>query len=263
MRCGRRASTPRASTRSCCSPRRRAGPASASPPTPTAPSAAPRRGPSGDSSAAGSPANRSPTSSGAADSATSSCARTRRVLIPRPETELLVEVAVELAPTRVLDVGTGSGAVALAIADELPASSVVAVDTSADAVAAATENASALGLRERIDFRHGTVAVAAAAGPFDLVVANLPYVPTGERSSLAPEITRYEPDAALFAGADGLDVDPRAARGPCAGRSRPAGGRRRARDRRSVRPPPFAISSAERASVGSRRAGTSPGSNGS
>ena len=130
----------------------------------------------------------------------------RRVLIPRPETELLVEVAVELEPARVLDVGTGSGAVALAIADELPASSVVAVDTSAEAVAAATENASALGLRERVDLRHGTVLVAAAAGPFDLVVANLPYVPTGERSSLAPEITSYEPDAALFAGADGLDA---------------------------------------------------------
>jgi release factor glutamine methyltransferase len=129
-----------------------------------------------------------------------------RVLIPRPETELLVEVAVELAPTRVLDVGTGSGAVALAIADELPESSVVAVDTSADAVAAAKENASAVGLLERIDFRHGTVAVASTAGPFDLVVANLPYVPAGERSSLAPEITKYEPEAALFAGADGLDV---------------------------------------------------------
>jgi release factor glutamine methyltransferase len=129
-----------------------------------------------------------------------------RALIPRPESELLVEVALELAPARVLDVGTGSGAIALAIADELPGVEVVAVDVSADALAAARENTAALGLEQRVDLRLGEASIAAGTEPFDLVVANLPYVPTGDRSSLAPEITSYEPDVALFAGADGLDV---------------------------------------------------------
>jgi release factor glutamine methyltransferase len=96
-----------------------------------------------------------------------------RALIPRPETELLVDVALELAPARVLDVGTGSGAVALAVADELPAACVVATDTSPGALALARENAKRLGLSERVSLVQGTLPRGAS---FDLVLANLPYV---------------------------------------------------------------------------------------
>jgi release factor glutamine methyltransferase len=130
----------------------------------------------------------------------------RRALIPRPETELLVEIALELAPRRVLDVGTGSGAVALAVADELPDAEVVAIDVAAPALELARENAESLGLGGRVELRLGTAADAAPGERFDLVVANHPYVREDERTSLAPEITRHEPAEALFAGGDGLDV---------------------------------------------------------
>jgi release factor glutamine methyltransferase len=126
-----------------------------------------------------------------------------RVLIPRPETELLVEVALELRPARLLDVGTGSGAVALAVADELPEVTVVATDVSRDALELASENASRLGLADRVRFEPGAVP---ESERFDLVLANLPYVREGEWDSLQPEITRYEPRAALVAGPDGLDA---------------------------------------------------------
>ena len=129
----------------------------------------------------------------------------RRVLIPRPETELLVEVALELQPRSVLDIGTGSGAVALAIADELPEARVVGVDTSAEAIAVAAANARRLGLESRVELSVGELP-SGDEGPFDLVVANLPYVGTGEWSALAPEITKFEPASALFAGEDGLDA---------------------------------------------------------
>ncbi len=128
----------------------------------------------------------------------------RRALIPRPETELLVEIALERGPATVLDVGTGSGAIALAVADELPEADVVAVDVSAPALDLARENASALGLAERVRFALGTVT--AAPGPFDLVLANLPYVREAERPALPPDVADFEPAEALFAGADGLDV---------------------------------------------------------
>jgi release factor glutamine methyltransferase len=126
-----------------------------------------------------------------------------RALVPRPETELLVEVALERRPGSVLDVGTGTGAIALAVADELPGAEVVAVDTSADALALARENAGLLGLGERVRFEPGPLP---EPRRFDLVLANLPYVPESDRRSLAPEITRYEPSEALFAGEDGLDA---------------------------------------------------------
>ena len=135
----------------------------------------------------------------------------RRVLIPRPETELLVELALELRPGTVLDVGTGSGAIALAVADELPECEVVATDTSTDALKVATANAERLGLSERVRFVEGTipeglVARAAEGKGFDLILANLPYVPEGDWLSLQPEVTQWEPREALLAGPDGLDA---------------------------------------------------------
>jgi release factor glutamine methyltransferase len=127
----------------------------------------------------------------------------RRVLIPRPETELLVEVALEREPATLLDVGTGSGAIALAIADELPGCRVTATDTSAGALEVAGANAARLGLAERVRFLAGTVP---AEGSFELVVANLPYVAERDWASLQPEVTDWEPREALFAGPDGLDA---------------------------------------------------------
>jgi release factor glutamine methyltransferase len=125
----------------------------------------------------------------------------RRVLIPRPETELLVEVALERQPRSVLDVGTGSGAIALAVADELPGCAVTATDTSAAALEVARANAERLGLADRVRFVAGTV----PEGEFDLILANLPYVAERDWSSLQPEVTQWEPREALLAGPDGLD----------------------------------------------------------
>jgi release factor glutamine methyltransferase len=126
----------------------------------------------------------------------------RRVLIPRPETELLVEVALEL-PTgaRVHDVGTGSGAVALALLDERPDLAVSASDASPGAVDMARENAARLGLPLAVAGHRGL-----RPGAYDLVVANLPYVRDDEWAGLAPEIRVYEPRDALVAGDDGLDA---------------------------------------------------------
>jgi release factor glutamine methyltransferase len=124
----------------------------------------------------------------------------RRVLIPRPETELLVEVGLTLAfGARVADVGTGSGAVALALKDERPDLVVSGIDVSADAVAVADANARRLGLDVR--FTPGDLLDGAA---YDAVLANLPYVADAEE--LPPEIARYEPAPALYGGHDGLDV---------------------------------------------------------
>jgi release factor glutamine methyltransferase len=129
-----------------------------------------------------------------------------RVLVPRPETELLVEVAVELLPAgaRVVDVGTGSGAIALALAQERPDLRIVATDVSADALAVARDNAARLGLAARVELVAGDLLAGVTA--VDAVLSNPPYVADGDRATLAPEITRHEPPGALFAGADGLDV---------------------------------------------------------
>jgi release factor glutamine methyltransferase len=127
----------------------------------------------------------------------------RRVLIPRPETELLVEVAVERRPRTVLDVGTGSGAIALAVADELPECEVTATDTSAAALEVARANAEGLGLADRVRFLSATIP---EGGDFDLILANLPYVAERDWPSLQPEVTRWEPREALLAGPDGLDA---------------------------------------------------------
>lgn len=126
-----------------------------------------------------------------------------RVLVPRPETELLVEVALELEPQSVLDVGTGSGAIALAVADEAPGCAVTATDTSPSALEVARANAERLGLAERVEFVAGTIP---EGGEFDLVLANLPYVAEREWPSLQPEVTQWEPREALLAGTDGLSA---------------------------------------------------------
>jgi release factor glutamine methyltransferase len=128
----------------------------------------------------------------------------RRALIPRPESELLVESALTLAPgMRVLDVGTGSGAIALALKDERPDLDVSASDLSEEALALARTNAARLSLDVaflRADLLDGV------ADEFDAVLANLPYVAERDRGALQPEIARHEPPDALFAGADGLDA---------------------------------------------------------
>jgi release factor glutamine methyltransferase len=125
----------------------------------------------------------------------------RRVLIPRPETELLVEVGLSSPPgARLVDVGTGSGAVALALKDERPDLEVRGVDVSPEAVQVARANASAL----RLDVAFAVGDLLDGVPDVDVVLANLPYVAEG--TELAPEITRYEPAGALYAGADGLDV---------------------------------------------------------
>jgi release factor glutamine methyltransferase len=122
-----------------------------------------------------------------------------RVLIPRPETELLVEVGLGLpAGARVADVGTGSGAVALALKDERPDLRVWGIDRSARALEVARANGRALGLD--VGWLHGDLL---GARPYDAVLANLPYVADG--AELAPEIAAFEPPGALFAGPDGLD----------------------------------------------------------
>jgi release factor glutamine methyltransferase len=127
----------------------------------------------------------------------------RRVLIPRPETELLVEVALERAPRTLLDLGTGSGAIALAVADELPGCAVSASDTSPAALEAARANAERLGLAERVEFLAGSLPEERS---FDLVLANLPYVAEREWPGLQPEVAQWEPREALLAGPDGLDA---------------------------------------------------------
>jgi release factor glutamine methyltransferase len=125
-----------------------------------------------------------------------------RVLIPRPETEHVVEAALELPRgARVVDVGTGSGAIALALADERPDLRVVGTDVSADALAVARANAARLGLP--VEFLQGDL-LDPVPGEIDAVVANPPYVEVG--STLAPEIARHEPAVALYGGEDGLDV---------------------------------------------------------
>jgi release factor glutamine methyltransferase len=128
----------------------------------------------------------------------------RRVLVPRPETELLVELALELRPARVLDMGTGSGAIALAIASELLGCELVATDTSAAALEVAGANAERLGLGERVEFVEAMLPPQPVG--LDLIVANLPYVPEREWAGLEPEVTTWEPREALLAGPDGLDV---------------------------------------------------------
>ena len=135
----------------------------------------------------------------------------RRALIPRPETEVLVEQVVRFVKAReggkasVLDIGTGTGAVALSIAHECPDASVIATDISEDALALARENASVAA--NKVEFRAGELWRAVRTGElFDVVVSNPPYVALSDRDGLQPEVRDFEPATALFGGNDGLDV---------------------------------------------------------
>ncbi|GAB2608501.1 peptide chain release factor N(5)-glutamine methyltransferase [Novilysobacter erysipheiresistens] len=129
-------------------------------------------------------------------------------LIPRPDTELLVELALERLPTdrllRVADLGTGSGAIALALAHERPGAAVIATDASTDALAVADANARSLGLGN-VQFRHGDWFAPLAGETFDLIASNPPYI-ADDDAHLDEGDLRFEPRGALASGADGLDA---------------------------------------------------------
>jgi release factor glutamine methyltransferase len=133
------------------------------------------------------------------------------VLIPRPETEHLVEKAQELAGAfaslRIVDVGTGSGAIAIALAHKLTEARVTAIDVSEKSLEIARENAERIGVAGRIRFECGDLLEELViAERFEMVVSNPPYVPERDRAGLAVEVREHEPGLALFAGEDGLDV---------------------------------------------------------
>ncbi len=128
------------------------------------------------------------------------------VLIPRPETEHLVEAALawctdRIPNPRIIDVGTGSGIIALSLAAELPGAHVWGVDRSAAALEVARRNADHLNIKGRVKWLLGDL-LSAAHGPFDLIAANLPYIPSAELAAL--EVARHEPRIALDGGSDGL-----------------------------------------------------------
>ncbi len=127
-----------------------------------------------------------------------------RALIPRPETEQLVEIAIAAcpAPSRILDVGTGSGVIVLTLASMLPDATLVATDSSQDALDLAQANAERLGLTERVTFQCCELATG-ITDTFDLVVANLPYIPSSEIPKLSREV-QHDPRQALDGGKDGL-----------------------------------------------------------
>ncbi len=133
---------------------------------------------------------------------------TPAVLVPRPETEELVEKALVacagMGELWLADVGCGSGVLAVALARNLPQARVVAVDISAAALVVARENARRHKVASRITFVQGDL-LAAVAGPFHLIVANLPYVSQAEYEALPPDVQLYEPESALFGGEDGLE----------------------------------------------------------
>lgn len=134
---------------------------------------------------------------------------THNVLIPRPETEQLVELAINAARTvespRVVDVGTGSGAIAIALAKTLPKAQIIATDASWEALSVARLNATTQAVDDRIEFQPGDLLESLNA-PVDVIVANLPYIPTHDWERLAPEVRDHEPRSALDGGIDGLAV---------------------------------------------------------
>lgn len=143
----------------------------------------------------------------------------RRVLIPRPETETLVEAALSALGAlrsrdgeslRVLDVGTGSGAIAVALAKECPQSCIVATDLTAAALEVAPRNAARHGVADRIEFRQGDLFDALVPGEvFDVMVSNPPYCRASELGDMDPEVREWEPVGALVSGPDGMDVTER------------------------------------------------------
>ena len=134
----------------------------------------------------------------------------RDVLIPRPETEHLVETVIKLARgferQRIVDVGTGSGAIAVAVGLNLPDAEIHATDDSAAALRVARANAKRHGVEARVIFRAGDLLAPVAGKLFDLIVSNPPYVAEADRVSLSVEVRDYEPAQALFAGGDGLEI---------------------------------------------------------
>lgn len=135
---------------------------------------------------------------------------TPAVLIPRPETEHLVEKVIVLASgfdtQRIVDIGAGSGAIAVALAHHLPNARVATTDVSDAALAVARENAERNQVLDRISFLQGDLLTPVAGERFDLIVSNPPYVALRDHDSLSVEVRDYEPYLALFAGEDGLDV---------------------------------------------------------
>ena len=141
------------------------------------------------------------------------CGRTflcdKRALVPRPETEQLVELLIsnfksEIAHSRVVDVGTGSGVIALTLAAEYPETEIVAADISQDALALAQENAERLGLGARVRFLKSDL-LEDVDGIFDVIAANLPYISKEQRQTLSREVL-HDPDVALFSGARGDEL---------------------------------------------------------
>jgi release factor glutamine methyltransferase len=155
------------------------------------------------------------------------------VLIPRPETELVVETALELVRTQypagggctITDVGTGSGCIAIALATDLPQANLIALDQSEDALETARLNAERLSVASRITFLHSDL-LAPLTGetlqPLHMVVSNPPYISTRDAANVMPEVSRYEPSAAVFAGPSGVEVYARLI--PQAAASLPPGG---------------------------------------
>ena len=135
---------------------------------------------------------------------------TRDVLIPRPETEHVVEKALGLAERfdhpRIVDVGAGSGAIAVALASQLAGAEITGTDLSDAALVVARDNAKRNGVEGRVRFLQGDLLAPIGGGQFEMVVSNPPYVATNDRESLSVEVREYEPELALFAGEDGLDV---------------------------------------------------------
>jgi len=132
------------------------------------------------------------------------------VLIPRPETEHLVEKVLALAGAfpapRIVDVGTGSGAIAVTLACRLPNAIVTAIDLSAPALAVARQNAERNRVADRIRFLRGDLLAPVAGETFEIIASNPPYVPHGDREAMAVEVREFEPPLALFAGEDGLEA---------------------------------------------------------
>ena len=131
----------------------------------------------------------------------------RRALVPRPETEQLVELLISQIPdpkSQILDVGTGSGVIALSLATKFPEATITATDASDEALALAGENAVRLGLQEKVVFLKSDL-LEAVSGAFDLIVANLPYIPMGDRPTLSREVL-HDPETALFAGERGTEM---------------------------------------------------------